>query len=195
VNILNQKGLAGGEILVREMTETNLRSAFAGESQAHMRYAIYAERAKNEGYPNVSRLFTAIAFAELVHARNHYRNIGSKGDATTVSKAAFGTRNTTEDLQAGIDGENFEIKEMYPAFKKVAEFQGEKAAEISFTWALEAEKIHAGLYQKAKQAVDRGKDVDLGPIQICTVCGYTAEGEAPERCPICGALKEKFKAF
>jgi rubrerythrin len=177
------------------MTETNLRSAYAGESQAHMRYSHYAKRAKKEGFPNVSRLFTAVAFAELVHAGNHYRNIGSKGDAVTVSKAIFGTRSTSEDLQAGIDGENFEIEEMYPAYKKVAEFQKEKAAETSFTWALKAEKIHASLYQKAKQAVDRGKDVDLGPIQICTVCGYTVEGETPERCPICSALKEKFKTF
>jgi len=189
------KAAAGSEGLVREMTEPNLRSAYAGESQAHMRYLIYAERAKEGGYSNVSRLFTAVAFAEQAHARNHYRNIISKGDAVTVSKAVFGTRNTSEDLQAGIDGEHFEINEMYPTYKHIAEFQGEKAAEISFTWALEAEKIHASLYEKAKQAVDRGEDVDLGPIQICTICGYTVEGEALARCPICGALKNKFKAF
>ncbi len=177
------------------MTETNLRSAYAGESQAHMRYMIYARRAKNEGFPNVSRLFKAVASAELVHASNHYRNIRSKGDAVTVSKAVFGTRNTSEDLQAGIDGETFEIKEMYPAYKKVAEFQEENAAATSFTWALSAEKIHAALYEKAKQAVDSSRDVDLGPIQICTVCGYTLEGEPPERCPICNASKDKFKTF
>jgi rubrerythrin len=181
--------------MVREMTETNLRSAYAGESQAHMRYALYAKRAKAEGFPNVARLFTAVASAEIVHAGNHYRNIATKGDAVTVSKAIFGTRNTSDDLQAGIDGETFEINEMYPAYKKVAEFQGEKGAEISFSWALEAEKIHVSLYKRAKQAVDPGKDVDLGPVQICTVCGYTAEGEAPDRCPICNALKDKFKTF
>jgi rubrerythrin len=160
-----------------------------------MRYTIYAKRAEKEGFPDVARLFTAVAFAESVHAGNHYRNIISKGDADTVSKAVFGTRNTSEDLQAGIDGETFEINEMYPAYKKVAEFQGEKGAEMSFSWAWEAEKIHAGLYEKAKQAVDRGKDVELGPIQICTVCGYTVEGEAPDRCPLCNAMKEKFRTF
>ncbi len=84
---------------------------------------------------------------------------------------------------------------MYPAYKIVAEAQGEKGAETSFTWALEAEKIHASLYQKAKQAVDRGEDVDLAPVQICEACGYTVEGDAPERCPICKAPKEKFKSF
>jgi len=181
--------------LVREMTETNLRSAYAGESQAHMRYAIYAERAGKEGFPNVARLFAAVSFAEKVHASNHYRNILSKGGAVTVSAAVFGSRNTSENLQAGIDGETFEINEMYPAYKAVAQFQGERAAEISFTWALEAEKIHVGLYQKAKQTVGEGRDAALGAIQICTICGYTVEGETPERCPVCNARKESFKTF
>jgi rubrerythrin len=177
------------------MTETNLKSAYAGESQANMRYTIYAKKAKEEGYPNVARLFTAVSFAEQTHASNHYRNIVSKGDSLTFSMAGFGSRTTSENLQVGIDGETFEITEMYPAYKAVAEFQGEKGAAISFTWALEAEKIHASLYKKAKQAVDQGKDVDLGTIQICPVCGHTVEGEAPERCPICNAPKDQFKAF
>jgi len=181
--------------MVKEMTEANLRSAYAEESQAHMRYSIYAERAKQEGFPNVSRLFTAIAFAERVHATNHYRNILTKGGTMIVSAAVFGSRKTSEDLQAGIDGETFEINEMYPAYKTVAQMQGEKPAEISFTWALEAEKIHVTLYQKAKQAVDKGKDVELKTIQICSICGHTVEGDAPERCPICNASKDKFKTY
>lgn len=181
--------------MVRAMTESNLRSAYAGESQAHMRYIIYSERASREGFPNVARLFVAIAFAEKVHATNHYRNIRSKGESLTVSEAVFGTTSISEDLQAGIDGETFEANEMYPSYRAVAEFQGEKAAEISFTWALEAEKTHAGLFRRAKEAVDQSKDVDLGPIQICSACGYTVEGEAPKRCPICRALKEQFRTF
>ena len=180
---------------VREMTEGNLKSAYAGESQANMKYTIYAKKAREEGYPHIARLFTAVAFAEQIHASNHYRNILSKGGSITVSNAVFGSRTTLENLQAGIDGETFEINEMYPVYKKVAEFQGEKGAEISFSWALEAEKINANLYQKAKKAVDRGEDVDLGPIQICQVCGYTVEGDAPERCPICKALKKRFRSF
>ena len=181
--------------MVREMTETNLRSAYGGESQAHMRYAIYADRAKKEGFPNVARLFTAVASAEKVHASNHYRNIKTKGATTTASGAIFGTRSTAEDLQAGVDGETFEVEEMYPAYKVVAASQGEKAAEISFNWALETEKVHLALYKKAKEAVEQGKDADLGKIQVCTICGFTVEGEAPDRCPICGAKKEMFKTF
>lgn len=177
------------------MTETNLRSAFAGESQAHIRYKISAERAEKSGLSNVGRLFNAIALAERIHAGNHFRNILSKGGFQTVSASVFGGRNTSEDLQAGIDGETFEISEMYPTYQAVAQFQGEKAAEMAFTWALETEKVHASLYKKAKQAVDQGKDVALGPIQICSTCGYTIEGDLPDKCPICGATKEKFKTF
>ena len=165
--------------MVRKITETNLRSAYAGESQAHMRYTIYANRAKRSGFPNVARLFTAVAFAESVHATNHYRNIKTKWGATTTSAAEFGTITTSEDLQAGINGESFEINEMYPAYKATANFQGEKAAELTFTWAWEAEKTH----------------LDLGPIHVCEVCGYTVEGQAPERCPICNATKDRFKTF
>jgi rubrerythrin len=182
-------------MLVKDMTETNLRSAYAGESQAHMRYKMFADRAEQSGWHNVARLFGAVSFAERIHAGNHYRNILSKGGFQTVSAAVFGARTTSEDLQAGIDGESFEINEMYPVYKAVAEVQGEKAAEMTFSWALEAEKTHLGLYKKAKEAVDQGKDVALGQVQICSTCGYTVEGDAPDICPVCGAAKKMFKAF
>ena len=180
--------------MVRAMTEENLRSAYGGESQAHMRYSFFAERAKDK-FPNVSRLFTAVAAAEKVHATNHFRNIKTRGGATVTSAAVFGATTTSEDLQAGIDGESFEINEMYPAYRAVAQFQGEKGADLSFRYAEEAEKTHLTLYQKSKQSVDKGKDPSLGRIQVCPVCGYTVEGEAPDKCPVCGALKDKFKAY
>jgi rubrerythrin len=94
------------------MTESNLISAFCGESQAHMQYLIFAKRAKEVGYSNISRLFTAVAHAERIHAGNHYRNIMTKGSQTTFGGALFGSRSTVEDLQHGIDGENHEVEEM-----------------------------------------------------------------------------------
>jgi rubrerythrin len=84
---------------------------------------------------------------------------------------------------------------MYPAYMQVADMQGEKDAYRSFDWSYQTEKEHKALYEKAKAAVDSGKDVDLGPVQVCEVCGYTLEGEAPEKCPVCGAKKEKFTAY
>lgn len=167
---------------MKKMTEENLRAAFAGESQAHMRYLIFAREAEKEGYPNLSRLFKAVAFAEQVHATNHL-------------KVLNGINASAENLQAAIDGETFEVNEMYPAYKEVAKLQGEKGAQRSTDWALQAEKIHAATYQKAKQAVENGKDVDSKKIFICEMCGYTVEGQAPDRCPICGAARDKFTMF
>ena len=181
--------------MVRAMTEKNLISAFAGESQAHMRYLLYAERAEQKGYPNIPRLFRAVAYAELVHAGNHYKNIQHKGDAATASGALFGSRTVEEDLQNGVDGEHYEVEEMYPAFMEVAKAQKEYAAEISFRFAWEAEKTHAAFYERALDAVKNEKDLELGPVGVCRVCGYTVEGEPPERCPICKAKKERFSVF
>jgi rubrerythrin len=167
---------------LRKMTEENLKSAFAGESQAHMRYLIFAKRAEAEGFPNVARLFRAISYAEQVHATNHYGVLGM-------------IRGSSDNLQVAIDGETYEVNDMYPAFHAVAQLQEEKGAMQTFNFALQAEKIHASMYQKAKQIVETRKDIQLGAVYICDVCGYTVEGEAPDRCPVCGASKEKFRKF
>ncbi|MGQ9788079.1 MAG: rubrerythrin family protein [Candidatus Hadarchaeaceae archaeon] len=167
---------------MKKMTENNLKEAFAGESQAHMKYAIFAERAEEEGLKNVARLFRAISFAELVHAANHLRALGQIG-------------NSTENLQTAIVGETYEVEEMYPAFKAVADLQDERAAQRSINYALQAEKVHAGMYQSATQTVSGGADIKIGTIYICKKCGYTIEGEAPDRCPVCGAPSTEFKGF
>jgi rubrerythrin len=181
--------------MVRPMTELNLISAFSGESQAHMRYLIFAKRAKEGGYSNISRLFTAVAHAERIHAGNHYRNIMTKGSQMTVGGALFGSRSIVEDLQHGIDGEHHEVEEMYPAYVAVAKEQKEYGAEITFRYALEAEKTHAGLYERAKEVAEQKRDVDFKQIAVCEVCGWTIEGEIPDQCPVCKAKKEKFTIF
>ncbi|MFQ6058914.1 MAG: rubrerythrin family protein [Anaerolineae bacterium] len=167
---------------MRKMTQANMQAAFAGESQAHMRYLIFAGEADKEGYPNVARLFQAIAYAERVHATNHLRELG-------------GIQGSAENLQTGINGETYEVKEMYPAFKAVAELQGEKGALRSSDWALQAEKIHAVMYGQAKAAVEAGRDLEIGDIYICELCGHTVAGEPPDRCPICNAQRERFRQF
>ena len=167
---------------MRQMTESNLSAAFAGESQAHMKYLIFAGRARQEGFPNLARLFEAISFAEQVHATNHLRELGM-------------VKGSGDNLQVAIEGETYEVEEMYPAFHAVAELQGEKGAQRSITYALEAEQIHAKLYAEAKAAVGEGQDIEAGPIQICEVCGHTVRGEAPERCPICNAPQSQFRTF
>jgi len=167
---------------MRKMTEKDLQDAFGGESMAHMKYLAFSDIAEKEGYPNVSRLFKAIAYAELVHATSHARNLGL-------------LKKTADNLDAAIEGETYEVEEMYPAFDAVAKLQGEKGAERSIHYALEAEKIHAELYKKTKEEVQKGKDIEIAEVYICPVCGYTHIGEPPERCPVCNAPRDKFKKF
>jgi len=138
---------------------------------AHMRYLLFAEIAEQEGYPNVARLFKAIAYAEQVHARNHYNRLKDlkQGIKVTV-EAPFGPGDTSKNLELAIMGEEFEVSEMYPVYLEIARLQGEKQAEISFKLALEAERIHLELYKKAKEFVDKGEDIPVqGYIWICTI--------------------------
>ncbi|WP_457742524.1 rubrerythrin family protein [Thermococcus sp.] len=169
-------------VVKREMTRKFLEEAFAGESMAHMKYLIFAEHAEKEGFSNVAKLFRAIAYAEFVHAKNHFIALGKLGK-------------TSENLQTGIEGETFEVEEMYPVYKNSAEFQEEKEAVRTTHYALEAEKIHAELYENAKKKTEEGEDVEIKKVYICPVCGYTAVDEAPERCPVCGLPGEKFVVF
>lgn len=181
---------------MHDMTATNLRSAFGGESMAHMRYKIWGDIAEKEGFPNVARLFRAVARAEQAHATGHFRAMAHVGGAFTVfSCAGFGHTNTSDALAGAIEGEIFEITEMYPAYLEVARLQGENAAIKSIEYAEKAERIHAEMYKKAKTAVDSKKDMVLGPVRICTVCGHTIEGDIPDKCPICSVKKEYFVSF
>lgn len=178
------------------MTEQNLKNAFSGESQAHVRYLIFGDIAEREGFRNVARLFHAVAYAETIHARSHFNILAYlDGGLVTIGMAGFGPGKTSKNLGIAIEGETFEIEEMYPAYKDTARFQGEKGAERSFDWAYQTEQIHAGMFNKAKETVDRGTDFEIGEIQICSVCGHTLEGSAPDKCPLCGASKDKYKAF
>ena len=180
-------------VKMHAITAANLRNAHGGESMAHMRYLSWGNLAKKEGFPNVARLFIAIASAETVHASNHFRELKDQfGESLCASMAVFGAGSTSQNLQGGINGETYEITEMYPTYLETAKFQKEKGAELSFHYALEGEKTHRALFQKAKESLDSGaKDIDLGAVRVCSVCGWTHEGDMPERCPICGATKNK----
>ena len=178
------------------MTAGNLRSAFGGESMAHMRYKVWGDAADKEGFANVARLFRAISFAEESHARGHFRAMKDVAGAFGVSAGGgFGDGATSENLAGAIGGETFEIEEMYPAYLEVAKLQDEPAAVQSMGYAVSAEKIHAAMYTKAKAAVDAGADVELGRVQICSNCGHTIEGDAPDVCPICNVKKQMYHEF
>lgn len=181
---------------MKQMTEQNMINAFGGECQAHMRYLRFADIAEKEKLPNVARLFRAIAEAERIHAFDHYQELKHLNDGRVAnSMAAFGPGNTSKNLGLAVAGETFEIEEMYPTYIEVAKFQKEKGAARSFDWSYQTEVEHRKLFEKAKAAVDQGKDVKLCTVQVCDVCGFTLEGDAPDQCPVCKAKKKHFKGY
>ena len=161
-------------------TQDNLQTAFAGESQANRRYLFFAEKAEKDGHPQIARLFRAIAEAETVHARNHLSTMGD-------------IKSTKENLEEAIGGENYEFTKMYPEFIEQAQSEGVKRAESTFDFANKVEKIHHKLYEKALQALEGGQKLEEKSFSVCQVCGYTIEGTAPDKCPICGAPQSRFK--
>jgi rubrerythrin len=158
-------------------TEKNLQDAFAGESQANRKYLAFAKKADREGYKQVAKLFRAAAEAETVHAHNHLKQLD-------------GIKSTKENLETAVNGESYEFQQMYPQMIKDAEEEGSKGALRSFNFANEVEKVHADLYKKALETLGSNEEVDY---YVCDLCGYTAEGEAPDKCPVCNAKKEMFK--
>ncbi|MHB0877444.1 MAG: rubrerythrin family protein [Anaerolineae bacterium] len=160
-------------------TSENLQAAFAGESQANRKYLAFAKQAEADGYPQIAKLFRAAAEAETVHAHAHLRALGGIGTTDT-------------NIQAAIDGEGFEFREMYPPYLAEAQKEGHKAAATSFKNALAVEEVHHWLYSEAQQAFNSGKDLPTGPIFVCPVCGYTVKDEPPDRCPVCGVSKDRF---
>jgi rubrerythrin len=157
-------------------TEQNLLEAFAGESQANRKYLAFAKQAEQEGYKQVAKLFRAAAEAETVHAHSHLRTLG-------------GVKGTADNLQEAVAGETHEFKNMYPAMIEGAKAEGNKAAERSFSFANEVEKVHAALYQKALSNLEDMKETDY---YVCSVCGFTCENEPPDSCPVCNAKANAF---
>ena len=159
-------------------TTENLKVAFAGESQANRKYTAFAEKAEKEGFPVISRLFRATAEAEAIHARYHLRDME-------------GIKSTLENLEAALSGEVHEYSDMYPPMVEQAKAEGHRAKK-PLGWALEAEKVHAGLFEQAISKVKEGKDLDDSEVFLCPVCGHLEIGKPANACPICGLPADKY---
>jgi rubrerythrin len=158
-------------------TETNLKKAFAGESQAYQKYLAYARRAADEGQDGVYRLFSAVAASELIHAQKHASYLKS-------------IKSTTENLKEAMAGEMHEFKIMYPGMIAGAKAEKKKGPEISFSHANEVEKVHHELFKKALGNPEKFPARDY---YICNACGYIVAGKPQARCPVCGAVKKSFQ--
>ncbi len=160
-------------------TQENLATAFAGESQANRKYLAFARQAEKEGFGQIAKLFRAAAEAETIHAHAHLANMGGVGT-------------TLQNLEAAVAGETYEFTEMYPPMVAQAEQEGHKARKM-LDFANRAEKVHAGLFRQALEALKAGKDLSQMEVYLCPFCGDVEFGVPPEKCPICGAPGAKFQ--
>jgi len=157
-------------------TEKNLYDAFAGEAKASLRLLGYAEKADQEDYPAVAKLFRAIARAEQIHAIKHLRQLKI-------------VASTEENLEAAFESENTVSENVYPAMIAQAEEDGNKAAVMGFSHARDAEEVHAKLYKKV---IGHMVAEEEPTYNVCKVCGYVVDGEPPDKCPVCNAPAKAF---
>jgi len=161
-----------------ENTEKNLGYAFAAESKAAVRNDAFAKKAESDGYPQIARLFSAISDAESVHARRYLR----------LMRGKIGS--TEENIETAFQNEIKANVEEYPKLIKDASDEGKESALDAFSQSRDVESRHAELYKKAMNDMLADRHT---VYYVCQVCGYVSEDAAPDNCPVCGAVKTKFK--
>lgn len=153
--------------------------AYVGEAKAALRLKIYAQKAEDEGYSQVARLFRVIALSEEIHGIRSFRMLE-------------GIKNTEENLAASFESETHVAAVAYKEFLRMAMEEGKEREAKIFSQARDVEETHAKLYKNAMDHMLEDREVTY---QVCTVCGYVAEDRLPDKCPVCGVPKEKFKEF
>lgn len=165
-------------------TKKNLEAAFAGESQASMKYGYYANQARKDGYATIGDIFTETAGNEAAHAKLWFRFLH---DGEIPS--------TQENLKDAASGENGEWTSMYPEFAKVAKEEGFPKIAAKFEAVGAIEKAHEERYNKLLERLDKGEVFQRDDVVVwkCTVCGHLHVGkEAPKVCPVCGHPQSYF---
>jgi len=156
-----------------------LREAYVGEAKASLRLKLFAEKADQEGYKQIARLFRVIAFSEEIHGKRALRVLKD-------------VKTTEENLAESFESEKKVAEIAYDQFVKMAEQAGDKPALLHFSQSRDVEETHANLY---KQAMNHFMEERETVYHVCKVCGYVADGVLPDECPVCGAKKEQFTTF
>lgn len=160
-------------------TREALQQAYTGEAKAALRLQVYAEKAEEEGYPQIAKLFRVIAASEAVHGARALRVLKE-------------IRSTEENLAESFESEQRIARVAYGEFVRQAEAEGNQAAVLHFSQSRDVEEMHANLYKSAMNHLLEERQTSY---HLCMVCGYVADGSLPEVCPVCGAGRERFKAF
>ena len=180
--ILKMNSLSGTK------TEQNLLKAFAGESQARMRYDYFSKQAKQEGLEQIAAIFEETALNEKEHAKRFFKFLEGNMVEITATYPAGKIGTTLENLKASADGENEEWTELYPEFAKVAEEEGFREVAAAFKMIAKVEKAHEERYRTLYNNLEEGKVFKRGDKVIwkCRNCGFIHEGTvAPKMCPAC----------
>lgn len=174
-------------------TLENLNSAITGETGATTKYAAWAKVAEKEGFSQIARLFNCTSDAEKIHIDLEVA-LAKKLDPAYVAPEPPTVPEHKSDLNliAGANGEIYETSDMYPAFIKVAQTEGNNEAVQVFTRAKLAEAYHAECYLDAYNTIDTPSD---DKYYLCPICGYIHKGENFVACPICLAPKASFTEY
>ena len=156
-----------------------LHQAYTGEAKAALRLKVYAERAEKDGYPQIAKLFSVVAFSEEIHGKR----------ALSLLREVKGTE---ENLAASFESEQKIAEVAYDQFVKLAEEEGNRAAVLHFSQSRDVEEVHAKLY---KEAMNHMLEDQNTTYYVCKVCGFVSDGSLPDECPVCSAKKEQFVAF
>ncbi len=172
-----------------EKTKEALRILITGESNAVKQYNLFAQKAIDEGFPNTSYLFSALAGAENIHIKNHLNAL--KEDYEIEFTEEIFVSSTLNNLLLAIESEVKETKIFYPklikSIKKELNSLYGKTAKLSMNWAQKVEKEHAHLLKKAYKSLKKGFDIDITNIYICQVCGNILLNTLTNKeCVICG---------
>lgn len=165
-------------------TEENLKTAFAGESQARNKYTYYASKARKDGFEQIAAIFEETANNEKEHAKMWFKLLNG------------GIKSTAENLKDAAAGENYEWTDMYAGFAKTARAEGFEDIAIAFEGVAAIEKTHEERYRKLLDNVTKelvfSKDGDA--IWQCRNCGHIHVGKrAPEVCPVCSHPRSYFE--
>ena len=175
-------------LLAGTKTEQNLLKAFAGESQARMRYDYFTSQAKKEGLEQIAAIFAETALNEKEHAKKFFKFLEGNMVEITATYPAGKIGTTMENLKASADGENEEWTELYPEFAKIAAEEGFREVAAAFTMIAKVEKAHEERYRTLYNNLEEGKVFKRGDKVVwkCRNCGFIHEGTvAPKMCPAC----------
>ena len=160
-------------------TEDALYQAYTGEAKAALRLRLFAEKADQEGYPQIAKLFRVIAFSEEIHGARALQVLGR-------------VKGTEQNLAASFESESKVAEVAYDQFVKQAEAEGNMPAVLHFSQSRDVEDVHAKLYKEAMSHMMEERET---VYYVCKVCGYVSDSILPEECPVCGAMKEQFAQF